>query len=255
MQIARYFHLSYKSHYNELPAKSKEYNAAQNYQHHINALHRAAKEGDREYVAYILCKGIDPDATESHYYLTPLMKAAKYNHQHIITDLLEAGAHPNIRNKNGETALHGACRNCNRNIIERLIAYGAISNVSKHNNATPLWLAAQRGDLEIAKLLIKHGADINKQHTHRGVTPLFIAIDQDNIDISLHLIQQQSIDVNIATHRNRTPLMRAAERGQKTAITALLKKGADKNMVHETDNTALSFAQNNGHTDIATMLT
>jgi ankyrin repeat protein len=71
---------------------------------------------------------------------------------------LALGADVNARNKDGNTALHGAAKGFDA-VIELLIARGADPNVKNRRSQTPLSIAAARADLSsTAPLLRKLGA-------------------------------------------------------------------------------------------------
>ncbi len=93
----------------------------------VKPLFFASQRGQDEAVSYLLLLGADPDmATDLG---TALGTAARGNHTAIVTNLLAAGADPDL--PAGEDSM------------------------------TPLHHAAQRGAVDAARLLLENGADVN----------------------------------------------------------------------------------------------
>jgi ankyrin repeat protein len=87
--------------------------------------------------------------------------------------LLEHGADPNERLPQGTTALHMAVQR-NTKVVELLIGGGAEVDARDDMGSTPLHYAARQGLTEAAELLLKHKANPNLQ-AQDGKTPLDIA--------------------------------------------------------------------------------
>jgi ankyrin repeat protein len=83
--------------------------------------------------------------------------------------------------------------------------------------------AASFGNLDIVKFLVEHGANVNAAATVAGFT-------------------------------GYTALIYASERGQVNVVKYLIKHGANINAKKKNGDTALSLAENNGHTEVARIL-
>lgn len=96
----------------------------------------------------------------------------------------------NCINKDRETCLMGAARNCDPNAVKVLCEKGAdISRTDRHGD-TALIFAARYGDLSIVKFLCEQGAD----HTHTnndGRTALDIARKNKHDDIVNFLVEYE----------------------------------------------------------------
>ena len=108
---------------------------------------------------------------------TDLMIAAKSNNLDGVKKLLYDGANPNLKDKNGWTALHhSAYFGTNVEISKLLISYGADCNAIDFIQRTLLHFAAENGHDKICQLLLQRGADCNALDVDQR-TPLHIAAE------------------------------------------------------------------------------
>ncbi|WP_341823225.1 ankyrin repeat domain-containing protein [Wolbachia endosymbiont (group A) of Clivina fossor] len=97
-------------------------------------------------------------------------RAPLNNIQHIIL-LLEAGANPNVQNReDGKTLLHYVAEHNDTGGIRFLLGAGANPNVQDQSEKTPLHYAAENNCLQAIELLLKAKADQNVQD-QSGKTP------------------------------------------------------------------------------------
>lgn len=101
--------------------------------------------------------------------------------------LLEHGAYPNFRSKDGFAPLHDAALNGNREVIELLVAHGAeINAVDSESASTALHYAASFNRLNAVKALIEHGADANLRNKE-GFTALQLATTNGFAEVTAFL--------------------------------------------------------------------
>lgn len=79
------------------------------YKYNASALHAAAFTGSLDTMGVLLRWKADPNVTDSRGF-TPLMKAAMAGHTEAVRMLLNAGAKPDTKCKEGKRAIHWAIR-------------------------------------------------------------------------------------------------------------------------------------------------
>ena len=91
----------------------------------------------------------------------------------LLEVLFSVGADPNIKNKEGNTALHEATLGEDEEVALLLIQSGADVNAVNNEGLTPLWGAAAMGLPRVVSALLKRGANPNVRT--EGMTPLHMA--------------------------------------------------------------------------------
>jgi ankyrin repeat protein len=91
--------------------------------------------------SYIVNK-ININAHHLETFTSPLMLAASLGYNHICKILLDAGAHVNATDLEGNTPLHLAIQH--RNVVQTLLAYGADVNALNDDGYTPIMLIQHR---------------------------------------------------------------------------------------------------------------
>ena len=119
---------------------------------------------------------------------TPLGLAAFFKRRDVVKALLERGAKPSLPSLDqGFTPLHSAVATDagagEHEIVRLLLEAGADPNAKSREGGTPLHTAAFTGDLEGAELLLAYGPDPNASDP-KGHTPLDIARDRRNIEVA-----------------------------------------------------------------------
>lgn len=163
------------------------------------------------------------------------------------------GILPNSKSYTGNCLLYAVEEKIDAT-IDPLLAVGAFVNQPHLSTGrTTLHLAARRETPDLLARLAAVGGDLDAD-SENG-TPLMIAIEQKCHD-SIDYLIAQGVDVNAPQPQGRTPLMRAADKGDVTAVEKLLAAGADPNLVAGgmENKTALHFAAAGGHDIVTTML-
>lgn len=140
----------------------------------LTALHWAVKEDHIDMVKYLISHGANVNITSPHSLETPLHTAAFNNKLSSADVLMENGADPSSKNKEGQTPLHISARVDALSLSELLIEKGADVNARDNSNSTPVHIGALCCSFSVVKLLVQKGANVNAQDT-RGWTPLHIA--------------------------------------------------------------------------------
>ena len=94
---------------------------------------------------------------------TPLMRAAHLGSAAIASQLINAGAHINATNSDGNNALWLACFSNSVDVINLLIQHGIDINNQNDNGATCLMYAASAGKTQAVAALIQAGCDTSLQ--------------------------------------------------------------------------------------------
>uniref|UniRef100_A0A663MRE8 Ankyrin repeat domain 17 n=1 Tax=Athene cunicularia TaxID=194338 RepID=A0A663MRE8_ATHCN len=223
---------------------------------------------------------------------TPLMEAGSAGHVEVARVLLENGAGINTHsNEFKESALTLACYkgiDGHVEVARLLLDSGAQVNMPADSFESPLTLAACGGHVELAALLIERGANLEEVNDE-GYTPLMEAAREGHEEMVCLLIhvwfwcfETQETALTLACCGGflevadflikagadielgcSTPLMEAAQEGHLELVKYLLAAaymfvtiaaGANVHATTATGDTALTYACENGHTDVADVL-
>jgi ankyrin repeat protein len=150
-------------------------------------------------------------------------------------------------------SIHEAALNGRLNDVTALLKSGIRPDTLDQEGRTPLSYAAYNGNTEIMGLLIRNGADVNKADKF-GRTALMMA-SSGPYPMAVKMLLDQKADPNLVdTEEHFTALMYAAAEGQLECVRILLLYKADPVMKDKDGDDALSFARNNGHKAIVTLL-
>ena len=151
----------------------------------------------------------------------------------FVKILLNAGADPNIADKNGESCLHAAVYgSCNAETIQNLIDHGASVNAVNGDGATALLLACGSAKSATVDVLLKAKADPNLPDTD-GDASLHAATAANCSKETLQEIIKYGGNVNAVNKRGRTALLLNCSYGQMDSVQVLLGAGADPNITDE----------------------
>ncbi|MDP9108580.1 MAG: ankyrin repeat domain-containing protein [Pseudomonadota bacterium] len=166
----------------------------------------------------LLERGFDPNTIDAERGETGLILALREDHPRAAEVLLKAaGLNPEIKARNGDTALMLAAYTGNKPAVEALLNIDAEVN---RPGWTALHYAAAAGADEIVRLLLDHFAYIDAESPNRT-----------------------------------TPLMMAARGGHILTVKLLLDEGADATLKNDQGLSAIDLAKKFEHTDIVEGLT
>ncbi len=169
-----------------------------------------------------------------------------------VSEYLEQGGDPELKNKQGYTALHLAARWGRMDIAELLLESQASVNNRNYTYWAPLHLAVKEGREEMCQLLIDHGAEVEARN-NRGNTSLHIAAVYGQVGCAAVLLKNRA-DIHATMEKSMQPLHLAAWYGQAEIAQMLIGEGADLNAPNEDGNTALHFAAFNGQVKVIKVL-
>lgn len=181
-----------------------------------------------------------------------LLTAVESDNIATVRTLLNRGTELNIKNNDGNTALHLAALRGYIAIVKILLEKGVEINAKNNWGETALYLATSKGDAATVQELLDKGADINAKNNW-GVTPLFMAVSKGYSSI-VQILLTSGADVNARDNDGKTVLMEATEKGYTDIVEALLKEGAEVNVESNYQLTALRIARERGRTEIVEIL-
>uniref|UniRef100_A0A670K310 Ankyrin repeat domain 17 n=1 Tax=Podarcis muralis TaxID=64176 RepID=A0A670K310_PODMU len=214
-----------------------------------SALTLACYKGHLEMVRFLLEAGADQEhkTDEMH---TALMEACMDGHVEVARLLLDSGAQVNMPADSFESPLTLAACGGHVELAALLIERGANLEEVNDEGYTPLMEAAREGHEEMVALLLGQGANINAQTEETQETALTLACCGGFLEVADFLIKAGA-DIELGCS---TPLMEAAQEGHLELVKYLLAAGANVHATTATGDTALTYACENGHTDVADVL-
>ena len=126
-------------------------------------------------------------------------------------------------------------------------------NVTDQAGYTPLMLASYNGHREVARFLLEHGARLGDRDK-KGRTPLIFAAS-GSFPQMVELLLEEGADPDVTDQAEGwSALMFAAAGGHVEVVRTLLEHGADASLEDREGDTALTFARDNSHADVAALL-
>lgn len=238
-----------------------------------DAICDAARTGNTEEIkAHLAAGGVDPDAGDRKFGVTPMCWAALGGNSEIVELLIQQGASVDARNRDGATALHGAAFLGRVKAAELLLENGADPDARNHRGETPMnglntdwettqFLAGLLG-VEIDRESVEHGRErveaLLRRHGASGAKrtsdELYSAAKTGNIEAVKRYLAD-SVDINAGDSKyGVTPLCWAAFSGHAEIIELLIESGADVNAKNRDAGTALHGAAFLGQAEAAALL-
>ncbi|XP_072429490.1 2-5A-dependent ribonuclease-like isoform X2 [Chiloscyllium punctatum] len=194
---------------------------------------------------------VDVNYRDPQYLWSPLLNAVQAEEEDMVDLLLEHGAEPGLRKKNGASPFIVAAITGNVNLLRKFLALGAGIDEADDNGFTAFMEAAQYGHEEALRFLFQEHANVNKGRQVSGAranigkggkTALIDAVMKGHMDIVEILLDEMNADVNAFDNIRKTPLIHALDGSNEEIVEALLKRGADVNAMDGNQNTPLSVA-------------
>ena len=190
--------------------------------------------------ALLVAAGADVNATDN-YGGNPLSSVASNGDATTVKWLLSQGAREGSSDSEGNNSLHRACLEANPRIVAALLEGGADPSARNKNGVTPLlYVAGEKGKpgVEIINLLLKAGADPNAQMVD-GCFPLYEAATEGSPAAVEALLAGGAL-IDLDEGCGETALAAAVYSSRANTAAALLKAGANPqariSLTHEDPN-------------------
>lgn len=174
---------------------------------------------------------------------TRLMNAIMENDDRVCYILLESGANPNARDKDGWTPLMYACRYAQTStVIQLLFEYGAKLDAKSNYQVSVLQIAAAYSkNRKVLATVLEQAANLKM-----NLQDSFIAaLKEERSEEFIREYLKYNLNLN-SMYKGKTPLMYAAEYYESTdVIKLLLEKGADPYIISSEKKNAFSYAKEN----------
>ncbi len=139
----------------------------------------------------------------------------------------------NERDGRQATPLHHAARGNHPHVITFLLEHGADLHAHDRHDHHPISYAVENRSLEAAKALLENGANVQAPGGHYGGELLHRAILNRHTEM-VELLLDHGAKVNHLDDRNRSPLTQAVITKNRGIIELLLRYGADATPALET---------------------
>uniref|UniRef100_A0A8C5P4X7 Ankyrin repeat and SOCS box protein 2 n=1 Tax=Jaculus jaculus TaxID=51337 RepID=A0A8C5P4X7_JACJA len=183
---------------------------------------------------------------------TALYLATCREHLDCLLSLLQAGAEPDISNKNRETPLYKACERKNAEAVRILVQHHADTNHRCNRGWTALHESVSRNDLEVMEILVGGGAKVEAKNAY-GITPLFVAAQSGQME-ALRFLAKHGADINTQASDSASALYEACKNEHEEVVEFLLSQGADANKANKDGLLPLHVASKKGNYRIVQML-
>jgi len=183
---------------------------------------------------------------------TSIVAAAEKLDVRTVRRLIARGANVNVKNAQGDAALHWAAYKGSAELTRVLIDAGADLDALQSGGRTPLLLAASVPHAAAAKLLVEAGADVNIQDKN-GDAPLHWAAKHGATDLVRALIRARA-KLDVLQGGGFTPLNLAASVPHVETAKALIKAGADPSLQAENRDAPLHWAAHHGSVELTSAL-
>lgn len=218
----------------------------------VFACHLDLKEAAKDLLQHGRCSQHEIDEA--------LFWSANCGHTRIVESLLNAGADPEYRGVDRQTALLAAAAGGHLDCVKQLVgASGQCDpNIKSKTGRTALSLAAGNGHEGIVKYLLSNEAASAAvdDGDYSSVTPFIWASGGGHLAILSVLARNRYVNVNSQDKNGRTALSWAAGDGMLEVVRYLLERirRVDPNLQDKTGRTAFSWAAGNGHVDVLSLL-
>lgn len=157
-----------------------------------------------------------------------------------------------VKDENGNTALHRAVNSNNVDLVQELLQIGATVEVQNNEQHTPLHLATIKRYILIMKILLQAKANMYN-YNFSGNMGAHHAAFNGNCEV-MEVLLESGLDVNSKNKKGNSLLHLAAREGRTELVQLLINKGVEISVTNNDGKTPLHRAAYLGHTEIVTLL-
>ncbi len=210
----------------------------------FTALNTAASEGYEQTAHLLIESGAHVEITD----------AVQLGDVQGTQRLLDMGAEVNVRDAfGGDTLLHLAAEKGSADVVDLLVKRGAEVDALNDYGRTALYSGVEHQQTDVVANLLNHNANVNLAFEDDGMTPLMKASEHNDAE-TVQMLIDAGAEINAANNFGYTALMIAAQKNALKAARILLKAGADVHRENIHLGTALGYAVNLGHDELAALL-
>lgn len=226
-------------------------------------------------------EALKSDLDEAGYKLTAedWFRASRENDAAALKRFIAGGFSADLRNPDGDSALHIAASAGAEASADYLLSRGLPVDFPGAADRTPLMSAVIADQTRMVRWLLRQGADPRAKDKD-GFMPLMLAVregsggavaelaayNREDLDSALLLaalmgradvidsLTNYGASIYARMEDGRTPLMVAAENGHKEAVELLLDLGSSRYATNPDGHTAGDLAKASGHDDIAALI-
>ena len=159
----------------------------------------------------------------------------------------------NLKDENGRTPLHWACRGVHPEVLKYLVEKGADVNALDKNGIAPLHSLATRGHLEGIRFLLDNKADANIKTPNKD-TPLNYAVN-GGFKETIDLLLDRGADFDTTGTKALNVLQSSARTGLERMFRVAVEKGGDRVFSNGANNKqTMKDAINGGSVEIVKIL-
>ncbi|MEQ2230180.1 hypothetical protein ILYODFUR_026573, partial [Ilyodon furcidens] len=222
-----------------------------------SAVHYAAAYGNKQHLELLLEISFNClEEVESNIPISPLHLAAYYGYCDALYLLCETLVSLDVRDIEGQTALHLAAKRGFSKCVEVLLEHQASYTLKEYKQKrTVLHAAAAEGQVDCLLLLVnrEQSASIIDCQDTQGQTALILAALGRHTDC-VHILLEKNANPDAADKQGFTALHRAAMLGSDDSVLALLEHGASALCRDSQGKTPLHLAASCGHTKLLHIL-
>ena len=209
----------------------------------LQLLHRAAASGHNHVITELVEAGLLVDATAEDG-MTALAIAAAHGQAAAVQHLLLLGAQASTPNcVDGTLATHVAAAHGDVIVLSRILEADSRCAVAQDKRGyTPLHHACMHGHASLAEvLLISFGVEANARAADDGCTPLALATRAGS-SACVRLLLEHGGEAGAADHKGDTPLHLACAAGDAEIVEMLLEFGASMYLTNRVGTAAIDTA-------------